>query len=79
MSTDTLLYFLLIFVPSVMKRSRNVPNAQDHASASRLNWECRWTESFSHSTLRNASSSNVITNTADTITSTEFCGPRRFK
>lgn len=74
--TEMLRYFRLIFVPSVMKRNRKQPNAHDQISASSMCCDCNWTESFNHSTLKNASSNSVKINAPETITSTERCGPR---
>lgn len=71
-----LLYFRLIFVPSVMKRNRKQPNAHDQINASSICCDCNWTESFNHSTLKNANNNNVRINAPDTMTSTERWGPR---
>lgn len=69
-------YLRLIFVPSVMNLSKKQPKAQDQINASKVCCDCNCTESFSHSTLKNASSSRVKMNEPDTITSTLLCGPR---
>lgn len=74
--TEILRYFRLIFVPSVIKRNRKQPNAHDQINASSICCDCNCTESFNHSTLKNASSNNVKINAPDTMTSTERCGPR---
>lgn len=115
-NTDTLRYFRLILVPSVMKRSMKQPRAHDQMSACSVCCDCSCTESwkqriqlglfvfrfrhwlllysgimrmseiervsrgtFSHSTLKKVSNSNVRMNAAETMTSTERCGPRLCK
>lgn len=75
--TEMLRYFRLIFVPSVMNRNRKHPKAHDQINASKLYCECNCTESFNHSALKNPRNSSAKMNAADTITSTDRCGPRR--
>lgn len=77
--TEMLRYFRLILVPRVMKRRRKHPKAHDQISASKLCWDCKCTESLSHSTLRNANKRRVNRNAAETITSTDRWGPRFWK
>lgn len=69
-------YLRLIFVPSVMNLKRKQPKAHDQINASNVCCDCNCTESFNHSTLKNANKSNVKINAPETITSTERCGPR---
>lgn len=77
--TEILRYFRLIFVPSVMNRKRKHPSAHDQIKASKLYCEWSCTESLSHSALKNPRNSRVKMNAAETITSTERCGPRLWK
>lgn len=69
-------YFRLILVPRVMNRKRKQPKAHDQINASKLYCECNCTESLSHSALKNPRNSRAKINAAETITSTERCGPR---
>lgn len=56
-----------------------MPIVLDHNKASKFKWECRCTESFSHSTLKNANKSKVTIKAAETIMSTDRWGPRFFE
>lgn len=77
--TERFLYFLLIFVPNVINRNINIPSEKLQNNASTLYRECKLSRSLINSKLTNDNSNNVTINTAETITSTDRCGPLRFK
>lgn len=53
-----------------------MPTDEAQANASKFKWDCKCTESLSHSTLRKPNNNNVNRKAPETITSTERCGPR---
>lgn len=69
--TEMLRYLRLIFVPRVINLKRKHPKAHDQIKASSVCCDCNCTESFNHSTLKNANNKSVRINAPDTITSTE--------
>lgn len=79
MSTEIDRYFLLTFVPSVINRNIKVPKAVDHSRASMFIWLCMWSASLRNSRHKNANKSKVVMNAAETITSTDRCGPSRLR
>lgn len=73
---ETLRYLAFIAVPSVINRKIKQPNEHDQKNTSISYCQCWRTESFSDSAHRNETNTMLNIKVAETMTSTDRCGPR---